>query len=172
MLYCRLSSDHTSPGIGERWEAEQGPSLEEQHSADNKWTQILCFFKTSGSTSLTPLAPGLDLECVARGSQRAACRNWFCPSPMWVLKTELRSLGLVASVLPTEPSHQPQTFKFVSNFCETKFIHCLLHPLKACKSVVFQNSHRVAWHHRSIKECFHDLRKKPHALSSPLMAGH
>lgn len=39
--------------------------------------------------------------------QRISCTSWFFLSTMWVPETELRSSAVVATPLPTEPSHRP-----------------------------------------------------------------
>jgi hypothetical protein len=38
-----------------------------------------------------------EARALVQGGQRTTFRNWFCPSKMWVLGMEFRSLGLGAS---------------------------------------------------------------------------
>lgn len=42
-------------------------------------------------------------------TERKTCESWFSPFTVWVPGLELGSSGLLANVLPTEPTHQPKT---------------------------------------------------------------
>lgn len=45
------------------------------------------------------------------GDQRAACRNWFSSSTMWVSGIKFRQVARLWEVpVPTEPSHGSQNF--------------------------------------------------------------
>lgn len=41
-------------------------------------------------------------------TERITCESWFSSFTVWVPGLELGSSGLLANVLPTEPTHQPK----------------------------------------------------------------